>query len=329
MNDPDHNKGIEWNWQADPLIHRFAHHAMATTYELYIRHGDKQYAEGAAHEAFKMLDRLEEELSRFIENSDISRINGLKAYESTRVGLPAFECLEMSKRLHDQTGGAFDITIGPLYTSWLTPEKSIREPTEQELTTARYRTGMHLIKLDASDYTVRVLRDKMRLDLGGVGKGYAVDSMADLLREWGVDVALIHGGKSSVFAMDPPERSPGWPITLSTMHQGRQQLARIQLDSMALSGSGLQKGQHILDPRKGEPVAGKLGAWVFSPGAAESDALSTAFMIMDPEEVEAYCNRHPEVRALLVLSTSPGTGEEIRVLTYGEWDSDELVVKND
>lgn len=317
---------IHWDWQSDPLLHRYAHHAMATTYEIYIRHEKADYAEGAAHEAFKELDRLEEELSRFITNSDISRINNLKALESVRVGLPAFECIQESQRIYRETDGAFDITIGPLYQCWLDKEKHLKNPSRTELNQARYRTGMTLVKLDEQEHTVRVLRDRLHLDLGGVGKGYAVDQIATLLKEWEIDTALIHGGRSSVLALEAPEGVAGWPITLSTGGRRTGTLAKVSLCNQALSGSGLQKGQHILDPRKGEPVQGKAGAWSIAPSAATTDALSTAFMIMQPEEVEAYCRRRTETRALLVLDRGDQLQKDENVLFFGPWQQADILI---
>lgn len=317
---------IHWDWQSDPLLHRYGHHAMATTYEIYIRHTDADYAEGAAHEAFKLLDRLEEELSRFITNSDISRINDLKAFESVRVGLPAFECIRESQRIYQETDGAFDITIGPLYQCWLDKEKHLKNPSRTELNQARYRTGMALVKLDEQEHTVRVLRDRLHLDLGGVGKGYAVDEIGALLQDWEIDTALIHGGRSSVLALEAPEGVAGWPITLSTGGRRQGTLAKVYLRNQALSGSGLQKGQHILDPRKGKPVQGKAGAWSIAPSAATTDALSTAFMIMKPEEVEAYCRRHTDTRALLVLDRGEQLEKGENVLFFGPWQQADMLI---
>lgn len=323
---PSDMDSIQWDWQADPHLHRFAHNAMATTYEIYIWHEDPDYAGGAAHEAFKELDRLEEDLSRFIPNSDISRINNLKAYQSVRVGLPAFECIQESQRIFQETEGAFDITIGPLYQAWLDKNKHLKNPSSTELNQARYRTGMALIKLDGREHTVGVLRDRLQLDLGGVGKGYAVDQIAFLLKEWEIDTALIHGGRSSVLALQAPEGIPGWPITLSTGGKQHTTLAKLHLCNQALSGSGLQKGQHILDPRKGEPVQGKTGAWSIVPSATTSDALSTAFMIMEPDKVQLYCQSHPDTKALLVLESEEQLHPGKNALFFGPWDQHDILV---
>lgn len=283
---------------------RFSHNAMATVYEIYIIHDDGEYAYQAAWEAFAELDRLEQELSRFIENSDISRINHLKKGESTRVGADTFECIKQCAQIYNDTEGAFDITVGHLYECWLNPDKSLRTPEQDEIQEALQKTGMNLLTLDETEYKVYALADSIYLDLGGFGKGYAIDKMAQLLVEWEIDSAFIHGGTSSTFGLGTPGKKPGWPISLSNPQNHDEIYARLNLDNRALSGSGLQKGQHIIDPRYGYPVEGRLAAWAATPDAATSDALSTAFMIMTEEEIEHYCLHHPGTQALALFDTN-------------------------
>ncbi len=278
----------------------FSHKAMATIYEIYIAHDDGEYAYKAAWEAFTELDRLEQELSRFIENSDISRINQLKKGESARVGPDTFECIKQCAQIYNDTEGAFDITVGHLYECWLNPDKSLRTPEQDEIREALQKTGMNLLALDEAEYKVYALADSIYLDLGGFGKGYAIDKMAQLLVEWEIDSAFIHGGTSSTFGLGVPGQERGWPISLSNPRNHNEIYARLNLNNCALSGSGLQKGQHIIDPRYGYPVEGKLAAWASTPDAATSDALSTAFMIMTPDEIQDYCSHHPGTQALIL-----------------------------
>ena len=162
----------------------------------------------------------------------------------------------------------------------------------------------------------------MRVDLGGVGKGYGVDQMARLLHEWDIDRALIHGGFSSVLALEAPDGMDGWPVTLSDPSDRSRTLARLQLTRVAVSGSGVEKGRHIIDPRLARPVEGKSAAWSITPDAATGDALSTAFMVMTPEEVIGYCTNHPGVRGLLIV---PGAGGLEQVISAGAWPPRELV----
>jgi len=308
---------VQSDCQSIPGMKRFCHEAMATTFEVIIVYDDDRYARQAAAAAFDEVDRLEGELSRFIENSDITRINNLPANQPLRLGLEAFECLQLSCRIYAQTNGAFDITIGSLLSLWRNEDGTPRTPSQEELNLARQHTGTHLLKLDEDEHTVRLLAAPIQIDLGGIGKGFAVDRMAELLREWSIETALISGGYSSVLALDAPVDTKGWPLTLSNPDNRKQILARPYLQGRALSGSGLQKGQHIIEPRTAQPVKGKCAAWASAPDAATADALSTAFMVMSPDEIRQYCLRHPDVLAMIMLESEGKDAQKDKILHFG------------
>jgi len=311
--------------QSIPGMKRFCHEAMATTFEVIIEHEDARYARQAAAAAFDEVDRLEGELSRFVENSDITRINNLPANEPLLLGLDAFECLRLSSRIYAETNGAFDITIGSLFSCWRNEDGTPRKPSQEELNLARQHTGTHLLLLDEPEHTVQLLASPVQVDLGGVGKGYAVDRGAELLREWSIETALISGGYSSVLALDGPAGTKGWPLTLSNPDNRKEILDHPCLQSRALSGSGLQKGRHIIDPRTAQPVKGKYAAWASAPDAATADALSTAFMVMGQDEIRQYCSRHPDVSAMIMLEGEGKDPQKNQILHFGPWKKDELL----
>jgi FAD:protein FMN transferase len=260
--------------------HRFSHSAMATVFEVHCVHADPRYAAQAAQAAFDRLDRLEQELSRFVENSDISRINHLATGQDTRVSPGTMECLEIAWHVYGLTGGAFDVSIG---------------------------SGLEDLELAPDEFTVRARKGGARLDLGGIGKGYAVDRMAEVLEEWEIPHALVHGGYSSVLALEPPPGQDGWPLTLSAPGPGDNRiLARVSARQRAFSASGVRKGDHILDPRSRRAVRGRTAAWVAIRGgdggspAALADGLSTAFMIQPAEAIAELCRQFPGLEAWLV-----------------------------
>lgn len=305
-------------------LKRFCHDAMATTFEIIIVEDDEKYARQAAVAAFNEVDRLEGELSRFLENSDIAHINNLPANEPLRLGLDAFDCLDLGCRIYAETNGAFDITIGSLLSCWRDEDGNPRRPSQDELNLAREHTGAHLLELNESEHTVQLSISPIQVDLGGIGKGYAVDRVADLLRDWSIETALVSGGYSSVLALDGPVQAKGWPLTLSNPGNHKQVFARPFLENRALSGSGLQKGGHIIDPRTIQPVKGKIAAWASAYDAATADALSTAFMIMSPDEIRKYCKSHPDVMAMIMLEGQNEESEEERILCFGPWKDSEL-----
>jgi len=303
---------VEVSWTSIPNLHRFTHEAMATTFEIIICNDDVNYA------AFSELDRIEQELSRFIENSDISRINNLAAGQSLRIGLAAFECLDLSVQMYNRTNGAFDVTMGSLVDHWLAKRETAHGPVQEKLDHAFGQNGANLIQLDEDEHTVTLLVSSLRIDLGGIGKGFALDQMAEFLHEWSIDTVLLHGGYSSVLALDPPAGMEGWPLTLSNPSNREQTLARLSLRRRAVSGSGLLKGPHIIDPRTAKPVEGKRAAWACANNAAVADALSTAFMIMAPSEIENFCRLHKSILAMVIVPESETQKDS--VLHFGPWD---------
>jgi len=306
----DLDGGIGLAGSRGPGLRRFSHEAMNTVFEVHVAGAEARYAAEAAQAAFALVDRLEGELSRFRHNSDITRINHLTAGQRTRVGEAAFECLVIARHIHDLTGGAFDIAIG---------------------------TGLPALELDPESFEVHATADGVRVDLGGIGKGYAVDLVAELLEEWGLERAFVHGGFSSAVALEPPAASDGWPLTLSDPRQPSRVFCRLSMRQAALSASGVRKGDHIRDPRTGAPVRGRLGAWVALPRpaqagdasaagpgpeagprlapAAVADALTTAFMLLTIEEIEALCERSPGLEAWVL--PDGGSAETADVRHFG------------
>ena len=276
---------------------RFAHQAMATEFEIFCVHPDGDYAQQACWAAFDLLDRLENELSRFIPNSDISRINHLAFGQSVRVSRWTMECLELAREAFEETGGAFDISLGTRL------QRLQLSPLDCLVTMGKLKHAPPIAIEGGACFSLP--SPPVRLDLGGIGKGYAVDRMAEVLDEWDIRQALIHGGHSSVLALDAPPGLDGWPLTMGerTVHARRR----------AFSASGIRsQGDHILDPRTGLAVGGRVAAWVSlelegSPSpSAVAEAYSTAFMILPAAEVDAIRAQHPGMEAWLLEATVGG-----------------------
>ena len=165
------------------------------------------------------------------------------------------------------------------------------------------------LEFDPKTRSVGLGAEGVQVDLGGIGKGYAVDQMVAILRDWSISAALVHCGRSTVFALGSPPGTAGWSLAIRDPVKHDETLGTVQLSDVALSGSGRKlHGDHIIDPRRTRPVDDKLGAWALAPSAALSDALATAFMVMSPNEVEEYCRRHAEVSGLTCAETAGGWG---------------------
>ena len=224
-----------------------------------------------------------------------------------------FALLQHAQKLSEQTGGAFDITVAPLVRCWGFMGGEGRMPRPEEVAEARAKVGMHLVQLNPGDFTVRFAREGVMLDLGAIGKGYAIERAAEVLREAGVTSALLHGGTSSVQAIGQPQGEECWKIAIETPSPARDTppalLATVQLHDEAMSVSGVQEHSfqaggrtfgHVIDPRTGEPATGTVLAAVVLPSATETDALSTALLTLGSAGHEHIASLRPGMRTLVV-----------------------------
>lgn len=284
---------------------------MTTTFELLISGQEFEYARQVSEEVWLEINHFEDLLSRFDPRSDISQLNRLRPGEAVRVSWEVVECLEMAVRAWSETQGAFDPSFrtpggSAMGRLWLS--RPGIGPNGEQL---EFAAGLLPLEEGQED----PLQGGMELDLGAIGKGYALDRVVEVLNDWGVEQALIHSGTSTVLALDPPAGQSGWVVGVGGPWGKAIQMETTTLKRQALSGSGTEvKGEHVIDPRQGAPSSTHVAAWALCPSAGFSDALSTAFMVMETEQVEAYCQAHPDVSALVV----PRDPRKMPV-RFGEW----------
>ncbi len=290
---------------------------MNTRFELVLHGGREPALRAAGEEALREIARIEDLLSAFKPTSEIAVVNARAAREPVQVSQEVFALLQEVQTLHTLTGGAFDITIGPLMKCWgLWGTAEGRVPSRAELDAARHRVGLQHVILDAALRTVRFARPGMALDLGGIGKGYALDRTAELLREQGVTSAFLHGGTSSVVAIGRPPDQSSWKTALAPPDNGAKEanswLPAIDLADEAMSVSSVstkafvRDGRtlgHVLDPRTGEPVQRAMLSAVIVPEATRADALSTALLVLDGEGLGTLRQALPELRGLVASGT--------------------------
>jgi thiamine biosynthesis lipoprotein len=294
---------------------RVSRRAMATTFEIAIPAGSLPDPVAAAEDALDLIDALEDQMTVYRDDSEVARLNETAHAGFVPVEPRLFELFERCAAWTLATGGAFDIATGALTKAWGFYRREGRVPPEPELVRAMRTSGFRHVVLDAARRAVKFRAPGLELNLGAVGKGYALDRAAELLREkWRVRSALLNAGGSSARAIGaPPGGGRGWPVKLLHPTDATASLgtAFVRDAGLGTSAATFQyfeyngtKYGHVLDPRTGRPAYGTLSASALAPTAAEADALSTAAFVFGAPGAEALARLRPQV-GLVVLSESP------------------------
>lgn len=307
--------------------------AMACEFQVLLNAGQHDDATEAALEALDLVEDLEEQLSWFRETSELTKMNQRAADEAVAVEPRFFALLQDAVALSKETDAAFDITASPLWKLWGFHRREGKQPLPADIEAALEFVGSCGLTLDEARRTVSFERSGMEITLGAIGKGYALDRCAELLRDQGVDDFLIHGGHSSMLARGSRsginEQAAGWMVALRHPLRPDQRLGQIRLRDRALgtSGSGNQffhfggnRYGHVLDPRTGYPADGVLSATVLAPKASQADALATAFFVMGVEQTAKFCERHPDVSVLFVCPGQQTGSIETHCIAVDEAD---------
>jgi thiamine biosynthesis lipoprotein len=300
--------------------------AMACEFAIQYHAADGGYAD-ATLESLDLLGVLEDQLSIYRDYTEVAAINRLAAIEPVEVEPRLFSLLELCAWLHATTGGAFDITSGPLSRAWGFLKREGRLPSEDEIAVALENVGFGYVELNAERHTVRYLKPGVEINFNSVGKGYALDRVAEILGERGVCDYLCHGGRSSVLARgrDRGGDTRGWAVGVPHPHKAGEHVGEIVLrdDALGTSGAGTQffeaggrRFGHLIDPRTGWPTEGVFTATAVAATAAEADALATAFYIGGPGGASEYCAEHKNVGAVLVCPREGSAPDAIDVHVF-------------
>ncbi len=268
---------------------------MGTTYTVALYGVDRFALDAAVEVAFEEVQRLDLQMSNYRRDSEWSRINREAASGPVAVTEETMELLARCLEYSRQSEGAFDITVGPLMKIWGFYKGTGRIPHRAEIRTALGRVGWKRIHLDRKARTVR-FDAAVELDPGGIGKGYAVDRMADVLRRQGVKSGFITAGRSSMYAIGAPPNEPrGWRVEIPDPRESKKAAAVhfLKDQSMATSGStekffaaGGRIYTHIMDPRTGYPAEGMLQVSVIAPRATDSEAWTKPYFILGRQWAE-------------------------------------------
>lgn len=282
--------------------------------------------------ALDLIDALEAQLTVYRDDSEVSRLNATAHVHPIEVESGLFHLLETAVDLSQKTEGAYDVTAGPLSEAWGFVKGPRRVPDPAVLAEAQARTGWKHLQLDAERQTVAFDREGVGINLGSIGKGYAIDrAVAVIAAHWWPTSALVHGGRSSLYALgSPPAQFGGrWEIALRNPFRPESPLGMIRLRNRALgtSGSAFQQFEidgkvygHIIDPRTGEPARGPASVTVLAPTAALADAVSTALYLLGTDAAGAFIADRPEFGALIVERPDPDSPVRVQILGLSEHD---------
>lgn len=302
----------------------YSRKAMAADFVIFTNAGEYENAFEAAAEALDEVTRLEKLLSWFLPDSEITYLNEDGPYYPVSVSPEVYALLVQCREIYELTHGAFDVTATPLSEVWGFMKRQGRLPSEEERLEALAKVSMGTITWNDAECALQLGCEGMKVSLGSIGKGFALDTAARVLENAGLNDYVFHGGLSSVLARGARRGRTDWLVGLHHPLRASERLLEIPLKDRALgtSGSATQffwangkRYGHVIDPRTGFPGTNVLSATVLAPTAAEADALATAFYVMGPEESRAVCETRPDLGAIFVL---PGAGANVQIVQFGE-----------
>jgi thiamine biosynthesis lipoprotein len=291
---------------------------MGVPFKLVLYAADEAAANSASEAAFSRVAELNRILSDYDPNSELSRLSqGAPQAQGVPVSGPLWLVLERSQQLADATDGAFDVTVGPYVRLWRRARREKEMPSALRLQEARDAVGYKYLELDAENRTARLLRPRMRLDLGGIAMGYAVDEALKVLRERGISRALVDAS-GDIAVGDPPPGKPGWTIDVMPLSADGTPARRVVLANAAVTTAGDahqhvvldgKRYSHIVDPRTGLGMTDRVGVAVIARDCLTADSLDTAASVLGPQAGMALIENTPGAAGFIVRPRDDGPPE--------------------
>jgi len=262
--------------------------AMGSAYSVVVYGEDRTRMEEAVDAAFAEVQRLDQMLSNYKPESELSEINRYAGEHPVAVTQEMFDLLAACVEYSRESEGAFDITVGPLMKVWGFYKGTGRLPHRAEILSAMDRVGYRNIVLDATQRTVRFAKEGTELDPGGIGKGYAVDRMVEVLKQYGVQTALVSASGSSIYGLGAPPGEKGWKVEIRDPKNEKKSVAEVYLKDESMSTSGNYEKffraegriySHIMDPRTGWPAQGALSVSAITPRTIDSEAWTKPLFV--------------------------------------------------
>ena len=302
---------------ADPVLTRFSYVEphMGTRFKILVYAPDETAAQRASQAAFARIAELDGIMSDYRPTSELMRLCQKAGGDPVPVGEDLFLVLSRAQELARRSEGAFDVTVGPLSRLWRATKRARQLPEPEKLAAAKTLVGFDKMKLDDKAHTVQLLKAGMQLDLGGIAKGYAGDAAIAVLKKHGLDRALVAAGGDIVVSGPPPD-AEGWTIAIAPLEDPESPPARfLVLKNAAVSTSGDaeqfveldgKRYSHILDPKTGLGLVGRMSVTVVAPNGITADSHTKVVCVLGPERGLPLLDATPGTTALMVRLTEKG-----------------------
>jgi thiamine biosynthesis lipoprotein len=290
---------------------------MGTEFTIQVYAADQALAQRGLAAAFREIGRLDRMMTDYDPQSELSRLGASSPHDSeVEISDDLWQILTAGEKVSRATGGAFDVTVGPLTKAWRQARRQKQLPAADKLAAALAAVGYEHLKLsppDAKTKTAQLTQPNMRLDLGGIAQGYAADRALEVLNEHGLSRALVNASGDIVVA-DPPPGLPGWKIALGDLDPHQAPTKFIFLANAAISNSGDayqfvevagQRYSHIVDPQTGLGLTSRMSVSVLAPNSTTADAYASAVCVLGPERGLKLV-KEAELEALFVIAVEEG-----------------------
>ena len=287
---------------------QFSQTEMAVPIRVVLYAPDAQTANGAAQAAFDRIHQLNGILSDYDPKSELRRLCDTSGGGcAVRVSDDLWTVLSRAQALSRRSGGAFDVTVGPVVRLWRRARRREQFPPPDRLEEARKLVGYRLLELDPKGQTVKLLKSNMRLDLGGIAKGYAVDEAVKVLAKRGIRRVLIDAG-GDIRLGDPPPDRPGWVIGIARLKPNAPPSRYLWLSRVAIASSGDtwqvvkidgRRYSHIIDPRTGLGLTDHGSVTVIAPDCTTADSLASAVSVLGPKAGLKLIEATPQTAAFI------------------------------
>lgn len=297
-----------------PTRHEFREVHMGTEWRITVYAADKPIAEKAAKPAFARVAELDLVMSDYNPKSELMKLcvkNDAEPGKPIRISSDLFDVLKKANAISSASDGAFDVTVGPLVKLWRIARKVKEKPDAKELAAAKGLVGFKMLELERKTCTAALAKAKMRLDLGGIGKGYAADAAMEVLRNFGCPRALIAASGDITVGDAPPDKD-GWEVEIAPISKDRA-VRKLKLVNASVSTSGDlfqhveidgTRYSHVLDPKTGHGLTGRRSATIIAPKGWQADALTKVASVMEPAKAKRVIEGYPGAVMYLVTKDS-------------------------